>query len=145
MDVNYSWDHTCDTSRNHSIDGCERHDEYGIMHQYQCQPSLAVSTLTPDFNRRLENTSFLPHDYNGNGNRERSSHGDVNQYHQQPLLAEGVLKEHKGGSGIPTNRNNVICLDHPYTTEYNFTSRFPIGFRGYFICGGDEPCIVKKG
>ena len=24
---------------------------------------------------------------------------------------------------------------HPYDAEYNFMSRFPIGFRGCFICG----------
>ena len=122
-------------SRLHSSEGHGHQDGYGNMHQYRSQPSLADSTLTSEFNRQVDYTNYRPQGHNGNSNIEIQSHGDVNQYHQQPSLVEGVLQEHNGRSGIPTKKNNATGLDHPYDAEYNFTSRFPVGFRGCFICG----------
>ena len=63
-------------------------------------------------------------------------HGDINQFHQQPSLAEGVLQDHKGLHDVPTYRNPSTGVEYPYDKEYNFTSRFPVGFKGCFICGG---------
>ena len=44
-------------------------------------------------------------------------------------------------------KNRTTGLDHPYDIEYNYTSRFPIGFRGCFVCGdtylfGTNKCLV---
>ena len=38
-------------------------------------------------------------------------------------------------------------MDHPYVIKYDYTSRFPIGFRGCFVCGiidhfGTNNCSV---
>ena len=35
-------------------------------------------------------------------------------------------------------KNRTISLDHPFNIEYDFTSRFPIGFRGSFVCGATD-------
>ena len=42
----------------------------------------------------------------------------------------------------------TTCLDHPYDIEYDYTSRFPISFRGCFVCGatdyfGTNKCPVE--
>ena len=44
-------------------------------------------------------------------------------------------------------KNKTTGLDHPYDIEYDYTSRFPIGFRGCYICGatdhfGNNKCPV---
>ena len=35
-------------------------------------------------------------------------------------------------------------LDHPYDIEFDFTSRFPIGFRGCFVCGATDHFGTSK-
>jgi len=46
-----------------------------------------------------------------------------------------VLKAHKGPNNVPITKKNVTGKDHPFDAEYNFTSRFPVNFRGCFIFG----------
>ena len=65
--------------------------------------------------------------------------GHINQYYQKPSLAESVLQSNKGKVyGIPTRRDKATGVEYPYDTEYDFTSRSAIGFRGCFICGGGD-------
>lgn len=88
-DVTSIWN--SNMSRPHNIENHGHQDGYENMHQYRSQSSLADSTLTSEFNWRVDHTNYWPQGHNGNGNREMQSHGDVNQYHQQPSLVEGVL------------------------------------------------------
>ena len=64
--------------------------------------------------------------------------GSALQYQIQPTLAEGVLQAHKGSVAVQTNKNRSTGLNHPYNIEYYYTSRFPIGFRGCFVCGATD-------
>ena len=61
--------------------------------------------------------------------------GSIYGYRQEPLLAEGVLSSYKPNTNVTTKRSEVTGKDHPFDAEYNFLSRFPLGFNGCFICG----------
>ena len=71
----------------------------------------------------------------GRNNNGGYSYGNVYQYQQQLSLSEGVLQDHKGPNKVPTTKNSATGKDHPFNAEYNFISRFSVGYRGYFICG----------
>ena len=57
------------------------------------------------------------------------------QYQIQLSLTEEILQTHKNSFAVQTKKNKTTGLDHPYDNENDFTSRFPVGFRGCFICG----------
>ena len=61
--------------------------------------------------------------------------GNVLQYQLHPSLIEEVLHAHKGIITLQTKKNSATGLDRPYDIEYNFTSRSPVSFQWYFICG----------
>ena len=56
------------------------------------------------------------------------------EYNRQYSLAEGVLSAYNGKTKIPTKMDPVTGAAHPYDAEYDFTSRFPLGFNGCFTC-----------
>ena len=41
-------------------------------------------------------------------------------------------------------KNMTTGLDQPYDIEFDFTSRFPIGFRGCFVCGATDHFGTSK-
>ena len=65
----------------------------------------------------------------------KKKQGSALQYQMQPSLVDGMLQAHKGSFAVQTKKNKTTGLDHPYDNENDFTSRFPVGFRGCFICG----------
>ena len=80
------------------------------------------------------------HQYRGTPNDGRRGNmgtgdGNVYAYGQEPSLAEGVLTKYKGALGVPTKRDPVTGVEYPFDAEYNFVSRFAVGFNGCFICG----------
>ena len=87
-----------------------------------------------DQNRDLTGRNFQNEYRNGSGVR----HGDINQFNRQPSLAEGVLQDHEGLHDVSTFRNPTTGVEYPNIKEYDFTSRFPVGFKGCFICGGGD-------
>ena len=68
------------------------------------------------------------------GNHEGSIYG----YRRDLSLAEGVISSHKATTNVPTKRSEATGKDHPFDAEYNFLSRFPLGFNGCFICGATD-------
>ena len=68
----------------------------------------------------------------------RGSGAAINAYHRQPSLAEGVISSYKQDAGVPTKISNVTGKEHPFDAEYNFLSRFALGFSGCFICGATD-------
>ena len=65
----------------------------------------------------------------------KKKQGSALQYQMQPSLVDGMLQAHKGSFAVQTKKNRTTALNYPYDVEYNFTTRFPVGFRGCFICG----------
>jgi len=87
-------------------------------------------------NERISNAYMLNEENDiGRNNNRGYNYGNVYQYQQQPSLAEGLLQAHKGPYNVLTKNNNVTGKNHPFVAEYNFTRRFPVDFRGCFICG----------
>ena len=70
--------------------------------------------------------------------------GSALQYQIQPSLAGWVLQSHKDLIVIQTKKNSTTGLYHSYDIEHNFTYRFPINFRGSFICGAIDHFGTSK-
>ena len=89
-------------------------------------------------------------------------------FQQGPSRAEQTINKYKNGQEhvnppqqqgaggnqvkphVPTRRHPATGLEHPYNPATNYLSKYPLGFRGCFICGSLEhnfayDCPVKKG
>ena len=100
-----------DSSRSDGQPVVDRNEGYGGVHQYQGAQ-----------------------DVRGRGDMS-TGNGNVYAYGQEPSLAEGVLSKYKGTPDVPTQRDPVTGIEYPFDAEYNFVSRFAVGFNGCFICG----------
>ena len=98
-------------SRSDELPVASRNEGYGSVHQYQGAQ-----------------------DVRGRGDMN-GGNGNVYAYGQEPSLAEGVLSKYKGSPSVPTQRDPATGIEYPFDSEYNFVSRFPLGFSGCFICG----------
>jgi len=101
--------------------------------------------LGEDYNNERISDAYMlngENDISRNNNRGYN-YDNVYQHQQQPSLTEGVLQAHNAPHNVPTKKNSVIGKDHPFDAEYNFTSRFPVNFRGYFICG-ETPHFTRQ-
>ena len=64
--------------------------------------------------------------------KNRTAHFNIKNSH---LWRKGYYSHTKVQLRYKQRKNRTTCLDHSYDIEYNFTSRFSVGFRGSFICG----------
>ena len=69
---------------------------------------------------------------------ESTGGGNVFAYDREPSLAEGVLTKYKGTTNVPTKRDPATGVEYPFDAEYNFVSRFAVGFNGCCICGATD-------
>ena len=79
-------------------------------------------------------------------------HGNT-YFQQQPSLAESTMQKYKGSPPgrrpVPTKKHPETGLEHPYDMETSYLSRYPLGFRGCFACGGTDhfdtrSCPLKR-
>ena len=61
-------------------------------------------------------------------------------YFQQSSQAEQTITKYKGhhATDIQTRTDPKTNIKYPYDPEYDFTSRFAVGFKGCYICGSVE-------
>ena len=61
-----------------------------------------------------------------------------NVYSQQSFQVEKMITKYKGNYGVKTNTDSKTGISYPHDKEYDFTSIFPVGFCGCFICRGED-------